>query len=177
MLDGGSGRFLWDAQRAQVIRMEAVIGDDQNVVSGPASSSRRASSIPGSGNRLRPLLIKLELVLRHGSNLRRMKVHEGVAEMIDAGVKYRQEIPRLVFQYPGGRVVDGGRFREIFASAHQPPVLFLIHLRGPRDERKQHSGVTLAGMHPQLASFPPCFPAARCRLAAARARPAALWRR
>ena len=78
-----------------------------------------------------------------------MVVHEPVAEVINAVVINRQELPRLILQNPGGGIVDGTVFRQDLGERHQPLVLLLIDLRRAWNPGQDGRFRNVTGMHAQ----------------------------
>jgi len=72
-----------------------------------------------------------------------------VAEVIYPVVINRHEIPGLVFENPGGSVVDGTILGKNLGEGLEAPVLLLINLGGAWNPGEDRSFRHLRGMHAQ----------------------------
>lgn len=96
------------------------------------------------------LFVHLELVFGNGFHPRGMKGSEGVADVIDGFVVDSQEVPFLVLENPGGRIMDGAALREDPGQACQTLVLLLVDFGSPGDERQQFVLGEFPGVHAQF---------------------------
>ena len=96
MLDGWTCRLRRDVAGPQVIGVKSVIAHKDHcrafIDQAEQCAEHRVMIAVGIGN---DVLVKGEVLLCHPRQLRRMITHEGMAEMIDAAIINRSEIPGL----------------------------------------------------------------------------------
>ena len=98
------------------------------------------------------VLVHLVILVRdRGVHLRRMVVHEAVAEVVDGVVVDGREVPRLVLDQPRGRGVDRATLGHDLRHRDQPVVLVLVDLGGIGHEGLHLFPVHVAGIDPQFA--------------------------
>ena len=96
------------------------------------------------------VLVRLELLVRDRVHLRRMELHELVAEAVDALVVDGGEIPVVARHEVGGERLHARRLREHAKQLVEAVLLLRGHALGVRHER-QHGGlVELGGMDAAL---------------------------
>ena len=98
-------------------RVEAVVGNkDHGGIRGNQLQQTRQHHVVKAVRALDNPFIRFEKIVGDAGKLRRVKVHEAVTEMIDAGVIDRREIPGLMFQCPRCGIVNRAGFRQDFGK-------------------------------------------------------------
>src|SRR5258708_652780 len=131
MLHGGAGRFSGNSARTQMIGMEPVIGDQPDGGLWPGQREQPGkkhvrTAVPAVND----ILVHLKLMFWNAIHARRVIVHEGVTEVIDAVVIDGQEIPVLILQNPSSGIVNGAVLGQDLAESYEMLVLLLIDAAG-----------------------------------------------
>ena len=101
--------------------MKAVIGAENDGGVGPGQLEQSFQHhVMKAISPIHDILVDFELVVGNARHLRRMEVHEAMTEVVDPVVIHGEEIPFLVLQNPGRRIVNGTILGENLGERLQP---------------------------------------------------------
>ena len=152
MLDGGAGGFDGNVTGPEMIRMKTVIAHQDHVrlVIGEFQQSAQHRVMVAVGV-CDDVLKDCEILLGDPGQPRGMIPHEGVAEMVNATVINRGEIPRLGAEQLGRHGVDRHSFGDNSPQRVQPLVSGLVQLLVIRNKPAQELTAQFHGVYTQLA--------------------------
>jgi len=109
VLGGRTGGLARDVAQAQVVRVEAMVGhqDDGGVVAGQVQQGAEHRIMIEVAH-FHAVVEDAEVPVIHLRPLRRVVFHERVAEVVDGVVIDAHQVPRLVLDQRGGGGVDAG---------------------------------------------------------------------
>ena len=137
VLVGGTRRFVGQILRSQVVRVETMIRDDHDRgVIARELDHRAEHHVVKLVCAVHHVLVSLVVVGRDPVETGRVVLHESMAEVIDAVVVHRHEIPGLQLHHRGRGGVNARSLRQYLGNLPEARILFLIDLRGVRNERK-----------------------------------------
>ena len=127
VLGSRAGGLAWDVTQAQVVRVEAVVGheDDGGVLTGEREQGAEHGIVIEVAH-FHAVVEDLVVPVVHLRPLRRVVFHEGVAEVVDGVVVNAHQVPGLVLDQGGGGGVDAGAVGDDFRKRLDARVLFRL---------------------------------------------------
>ena len=127
MLRRRAGGLARDIAQAQIVRVEAVVGheDDGGVLPGEVQEGAEHGVVVKIAH-FHAVVEDLVVPVIHLRPLRRVVFHEGVTEVVDGVVVNAHQVPRLVLDQGGGGGVDAGAVRDDLHERLDARVLFRL---------------------------------------------------